>query len=114
MDNYIRLINKTEDYIETHLDRRLTLAELAKNAHLSEYHFHRLFKRYSSETLNGFITRVKLERSGIFLRVNRSVSITEIAYRYGYSDSGSYSRAFKKHFGVSPARFRKEQDKPSK
>lgn len=111
MENYTRLINKTEDYIEENLEQKITLKELANNIHLSEYHFHRLFKKFSSETLNEFITRIKMERSAIYLVVNSQISITEIAYRYGYCDSSSYCRAFKKHFGVSPTEFRKQQDK---
>ncbi len=110
MENYTRLINKTEDYIEHNLDKKITLKELAENGHLSEYHFHRLFRKFSSETLNQFITRVKMERSGIFLAVNQDITITEIAYRYGYCDASSYCKAFRKHFGVSPTEFRKEQD----
>lgn len=110
MENYIRLINKTEDYIEANLDQKITLKELADNSYLSEYHFHRLFKKYSSETIGGFITRIKMERSAVFLVINSRITVTEIAYRYGYCDASSYCRAFKKHFGVSPTRFRSEQD----
>jgi AraC family transcriptional regulator len=113
MENYIRLINKTEDYIEANLDKKITLKELAANVHLSEYHFHRIFKKFSQETLNNFITRIKLERSGIYLKVNRDITITEIAYGYGYCDSSSYCKAFRKHFGKSPSQFRNEQDNTS-
>ena len=44
---YIRLINKTEDYIENNLKEVISLKDLARNAHLSEFHFHRIFKKYS-------------------------------------------------------------------
>lgn len=108
--SYIRLINKTEDYIEQHLKEPLSLKLLAKNAHLSEFHFHRIFKRYSEETVNEFVTRFKLERAAIFLCVNPRVSITTIAMEYGYNDSSSFSRTFKKHFGVSPINYRKQQE----
>ena len=107
---YNRIINKTEDYIETNMSKKITLKEAAANVNMSEYHFHRIFKKYSKETLNEFVLRFKLERSAIFLVVNKSISITEIAYNYGFSESSSYSRAFKKHFGISPLKFRTEQD----
>ncbi|MBL1223929.1 helix-turn-helix transcriptional regulator [Enterococcus sp. BWR-S5] len=107
---YLRLINKAEDYIEQNLKRPIFLSDLAKNAHLSEFHFHRIFKKYSTETVNEFVLRVKLERAAIFLCVNPHISITTIALDYGYSDSSSFSRSFKKHFGISPLKYRKQQE----
>lgn len=109
-DNYTRLINKTEDYIEINLDKQITLSDAAKNVNFSEYHFHRLFSKYSNETLKQFITRIKMERSAIYLAVNSEISITEIAFMYGYNSSSSYNKAFKKHYGMSPTEFRREQE----
>lgn len=95
IDHYTRLINKTEDYIEINLDKQVTLSDAAKNVNLSEYHFYRLFSKYSSETLKQFITCIKMERSAIFLAINSEISVTEIAFKYGYSSSSSYNRYLK-------------------
>ena len=40
--SYRRLTNKTEDYIEQHLAEPISLSDLARNAHFSEFHFHRI------------------------------------------------------------------------
>jgi AraC family transcriptional regulator len=104
---YIKIINKTEDYIEENLHRKITLEDVANNINLSPYHFHRLFTKYSKETLNQFVTRMKMERSAMFLVVNKEITITEIAYKYGYTSSSSYNKAFKKYYGVSPTEYRK-------
>ena len=104
---YFRLINKTKDYIEQHLKQPISLSDLANNANLSEFHFHRIFTKYSTETVNEFITRFKLERAAIFLRVNPRTSIIDIALEYGYNGPSSFSRSFKKHFGISPLKYRK-------
>lgn len=106
MDGNKRLLSNVEDYIENNLDRRISLKELSDHVHLSEFHFHRMFKAITSETLSRFITRIKMERSAIFLKVNTNISITDIAYRYGYCDASSYCRAFKKHFKCTPKEFR--------
>lgn len=113
IEYYTRIINKTEDYIEEHLSEKITLYEVANNVGLSSYHFHRIFKEFSNETLNDFIIRIKLERSAVFIKVDKDISLTEIAYRYGFGDSSSYSRAFSKHFGMSPTKFRQQQDMSS-
>lgn len=104
--NYTRLINKTEDYIENHLSEKITLFDCANNIGLSAFHFHRIFKANSTETIQQYINRIKLERSAIYLRINKSITITEIAYKYGYGDTSSYIRAFKKHFLTTPKKYR--------
>ncbi len=111
IDDYTRLINKTEDYIEIHLDKRITLSDVANHVSFSKFHFHRLFSKYSNETLKQFTSRIKMERSAIYLALNSEISITEIAFRYGYNSSSSYNKAFKKHYGMSPTKFRKEQER---
>ncbi|WP_270598342.1 helix-turn-helix transcriptional regulator [Enterococcus asini] len=110
---YLRLIHKTEDYIEQHLADPIALCDIAKNVHLSEFHFHRIFKAYATETFKEFVTRVKLERGAIFLCVNPAISLTELAFNYGYNSGSSFSRAFKKHFGISPSLYRKQQEMAS-
>ena len=106
---YNWLLNKAEDYIENHLYEKIQLSDISHELGISEYHFHRIFRKGSTETLNQFVTRIKMERSAIFLVVNTRITITEIAFRYGYNDSSSYNRAFRKHFGLSPTGFRKVQ-----
>ena len=107
MIGYDKLINKTEDYIEENLTEKITLDMLAKYLNISKYYYHHIFSKNSNETIKEFITRVKMERSAIYLVVNKSISITNIALKYGYNDSSSYNKAFKKFFGVNPTQYRK-------
>lgn len=72
---YIRLINKSEDFIEKNLSKNISLSDLSENANFSQYHFHRIFKKYSNEIVNDFITRFKLERVAIFISVNKDISL---------------------------------------
>lgn len=114
MKNYQWIINKSEDYVEEHLNQKIVIDDIASFVNLSPYHFHRIFSKNSQETVNQFITRIKMERSAIFLVIRKDISITEIAQQYGYSEASSYNKAFKKHFKMSPTQFRKQQDKTSK
>jgi AraC-like DNA-binding protein len=104
--NAQNFINKTEDYIENNLHRKICLDDVAYNIGLSKYHFHRMFRDYTTETIAQYITRIKMERSGIYLVIDSDISITKIAYRYGYCDASSYNKAFRKHYGMNPSQFR--------
>lgn len=108
--NYQILINKAEDYIENNLSKRIKLEDIADAVGLSQYHFHRIFHTYSKETIAQFINRIKMERSSIYLVVNKEISITKMAYRYGYCDASSYNKAFKKHYGCSPSEYRNRKN----
>ncbi len=110
MDEYIRLVNKSEDYIESHLSEKISLDVLANNANMSKYHFHRIFSKCRDETVKQFITRIKVERSGVFLAVRVDLSITDIALEYGFNDASTFNKAFKKYMGMSPLEYRKARN----
>ena len=98
-------VNKGIDYIIKNLRRNLTVEEVAKHCCFSKFHFNRLFKECTGESVYSLIKRLRLEESAIFLGTNTYNSITDIALDYGYSAS-NYSSAFIKHHGMSPAKFR--------
>lgn len=79
---------------------------ISNNVHLSKYHFHRIFREKSLESIHQFVSRIKLERSAVVLVTNQNLSITDIAMQYGYSETSSYCRAFKKHFNMTPIQYR--------
>ena len=56
-------INKIIDYISENLDQDLKLENLAKQAYISPFHFHRIFSSIMSETLADFIFRIRMERA---------------------------------------------------
>jgi len=110
MKKYTRIINEVEDYIEQNFDKKILLKDIAKNVGISEYHLHRVFSENTPESIHQFIARMKLERSAILLVVNPKLTITQVAYMYGYSESSAYCRAFKKHFQLSPSAYRKARN----
>jgi len=102
----IQVINKAEDYIEDNIGNTILLSNVADHVGMSPHHFHRVFKLFHSVTLKQFVCRVKLERSAIYLATVKGITITEIAYKYGYCDSSAYIRAFKRHFLMTPSQFK--------
>ena len=105
--DYKSRINRVFEFIDENLDADLSLKTISEVAFFSPFHFHRVFKFITGETLNEFVTRRRIEQSSLDL-LHKNISTTELAHRYGFSDNSSYSRAFKKYFGLSPTAFKKQ------
>jgi AraC family transcriptional regulator len=93
-------------FIGENLDRSLSVAEIARAAHLSEFHLHRVFHAALGESIGRLITRRRLETAALRLAYEPDLSVTEIALSSGYSSSSNFSKAFSAYFGVSPTRVR--------
>ncbi len=103
---YISRINKTFDYIESNLEKSMTLEELANVANFSKFHFNRIFHSIVGETPFQFILRVRIERAATLIASNKKESISEIAHKCGFSDISIFSRNFKNYFQVSASQYR--------
>ncbi|MEW6172958.1 MAG: GyrI-like domain-containing protein [Bacillota bacterium] len=106
---YKNRINKVIDYINEHLDQQIPLDVLAGVASFSPFHFHRIFKGLTGETLGGFVKRLRLEKAANILAANPRVSVTEVAFSCGFSTPASFARAFKERFGCSATEWRKHK-----
>ncbi len=108
---YLRRIHCVQDYIEAHLADSLTLEELAIVAGFSKYHFHRIFKGIVHESLLHYVNRIKLERAAGALVHRPELTVTDIAYHFGFTDSAVFSRTFKDYFRVTPSAYRRQNSK---
>lgn len=84
----------------------ITVQELADRLHLSRSHFFTLFKKKNSCSPQQYLIRLRLEKAAELLRKD-GASPSYAAYSVGYTDIFQFSRAFKKHFGVSPRNYKK-------
>lgn len=100
------LINRSMDYIMGHLEENLSLDTISAHFYLSKYHFSRLFKKETGETVYAFLKRCRVDQSAVDLKLDPTKKIMEIGLDYGYSSS-NYSSLFKKRHQVSPAAFRR-------
>jgi len=103
--HYIERMNRAVDYVMQHLESNIKLDDVAAAAHISPFHFHRIFKALFGETLNQFIKRVRLERSLKLLAHNKSKNLTHIATASGFNSLSDFSRSFKQRYGVAPRDF---------
>lgn len=103
------LINKILVYLHQHIHcpEKLRVKHLADQFHLSANYVGEYFKKITGESLICYITQYKMKV--VEQRLNFSdYSIGQIAHELGFSDESHLSRQFKKHKGVTPARFRKQ------
>ncbi|ELS32774.1 MULTISPECIES: AraC family transcriptional regulator [Pseudanabaena] len=102
-NNKIKLI---QDYIQEHLNKNLTLEDLAKLVHISKYHLCRSFKQATGTTITDYIIseRVKLAQK---LLISGSLNIAQIADDCGFHDASHLNRHFKLLTKTTPTAFRK-------
>lgn len=105
---YLVSVNKALQFIEVSLDQDITLEAVSAVACYSPFHFHRIFKTVTNETLNGYISRKRIEKAASILLHRHEVSITEISSRYGFNSNSSFTRSFKKFYSQSPSAFRQQ------
>lgn len=100
-----RRIRQAIEYIETHLDEEISLDALARQACLSKYHFHRLFRRATGEPVQQYIRKRRMERAAAALAA-AGRPILEIALDCRYTSQEAFSRAFQRFYTLTPGRFR--------
>ena len=101
MNEHIEAVQRMQDYIETHLDENITMAELAKESQYSPWYSYRLFVNLLHMTPSVYIRRLRLSKSALRLR-DEKIKVIDIAYDVGFDSVDGYQRAFYKEFGCNP------------
>lgn len=104
--NYDACIKKSIEYIEHNLNNKIELKELADKAFLSKYHFHRIFHAAVGEPVAEYIRKRRLTEAANEL-LNTNNKIIDIALKYQFSTQESFTKTFKKFYGIPPKEFRK-------
>jgi len=94
-------------FISTHFSEQITTADIAAAAGYSPNYLTRKFRETVGIGLHEYLTFVRLQRAALEL-ISTDYSITEIAFRCGFSDSNYFKDAFKMKYKLSPRAFRKQ------
>lgn len=105
--SYTARINRVLDYVDAHLVDKLDLATLARVAHVSEWHFHRVFQALTGETPGDWVRRRRLEVAAMRLLAARRDPVLKIAFEVGFRSPEVFTRAFVSQFGVTPSAWRR-------
>ena len=105
---YHQRINRVVVHLQGRLDEPVSLEELARMAHFSPYHFHRIFRTIVGEPLMEYVRRLRLERAAQQLRTSNE-QVIRIAAAAGYETHEAFTRAFVAMFAHTPSEFRKDR-----
>ncbi len=101
-------ISKAQKMLEERLLEDVGLDELARAATYSQFHFHRLFRAATGETVRQYQRRLRLERAAYFLTHGQD-DILKLALDAGYGSHEAFTRAFQTRFQITPSAFRAER-----
>jgi AraC family transcriptional regulator len=96
-----RRVNQGREFIDTCFEKPLTIEEIAQFAGMSEFHFFRLFRQTFGLSPYQYLTKKRFEQA-IYL-LSQGQSISAVAIESGFSSIHSFSKSFKKVYGVSPS-----------
>jgi AraC family transcriptional regulator len=100
-----RQLQQTIDYIQAHLDAKLSLEILATELNLSVYYFCELFARSMGMPPYKYILQQRVERAKQLLS-NSQRSLSDIALDCGFANQSHLNRHFTKAAGISPKKYR--------
>lgn len=106
LNSYSELIRQSLYFIETNLYEEIGLEEVASEALLSPYHYHRVFRREVGMTVVEYIRHRRMSYASAALR-STNVGILDISLECGFDSQEAFTRAFRKIYGMPPGRFRK-------
>ncbi|AIQ40598.1 helix-turn-helix domain-containing protein [Paenibacillus sp. FSL R7-0297] len=101
-------IKKVKQYVDRHLNRKITLEEVAEYTHLNSSYFSRLFKKETGMSFIHYVTHTKMEHAKELLDQSPQ-SVEQVAEQLGYENKSYFTKLFKLHTGLTPGEFRGEE-----
>jgi len=103
-------IKQAQVFIETHVEDKITVDQLASMLALGRRNMERRFKKATSNTVMEYIQRVKIEAAKKNLETGRK-NINEVMYEVGYADTKAFRSIFKRITGLSPIEYKNKYSK---
>lgn len=102
-----RSVRKAKDYIHAHLDRALTVSEIARHACVSPRTLEAAFKRRGEASPLAYARRLRLQAVHDALRAasaqGRAANVTEVAMTYGFVHMSRFAAQYREQFGCTPS-----------
>lgn len=99
------IVNSSMKFIDENFDQEITVNDVANAVHLSYSHLAKLFRTYSTESVNSYICKVRLDKAKYLLKcTNEDISI--IARKVGFNSENYFCNFIKKNIGMSASSYR--------
>lgn len=96
-------------YVQSHFKENPSLEEIAETVYFDKRYFCSEFKKHVGQTYKEYLREVKLQYALKLLKCT-SLPVTDVAMESGYSTVSHFNREFKKFYGKSPTKVRKNRD----
>ncbi len=97
-----------KNYIDAHINEKITLDDISNNLYISKSHIERTFKEEYNQTPLAYCANQKISQVASML-ITTNYSISHIAQQFGYSDVKYMSKIFKKIKGKTPMEYRRDK-----
>lgn len=112
-DASITAIMRAVEFVESHLQEEISIADMADAAYYSLFHFCRMFNAVVHHTPYDYLMRRRLSEAAREL-VQTDKKVIEIAFDYQFNSPETFTRAFKRMFGMQPNQWRKQGKLPTR
>lgn len=102
------LLNRVMAYVETHLEDKLTLQDMAHQFFVSESTISQIFRKKMGVSFHRCVTQRRLIAAKAL--ITEGVALEIVGHQVGFSDYSTFYRAFKQEYGISPRQYRKLQE----
>lgn len=103
-------VGKAQEYIEQHIENKISVDELADKVAIGRRSFERRFKQATNNTVMEYIQRVKVEAAKRSFETSRK-NINEVMFDVGYTDTKAFRSTFKKITGLTPIEYRSKYNR---
>lgn len=98
-------------YLSEHMDRQITVKELAFRSYVSQTHLQNAFKGVYGVTVQSYVRLLKMQSAALML-VHTDLTVLEVASRCGYDNGSKFASAFRRLMGETPTEYRKIHREP--
>lgn len=104
---HVDLVDDARAFMATNFDRRLTLNEIGAAVGSSRFHLARVFRVTTGASLHQYLTSLRL-RAALNQLADTDEGLADIAVTVGFSSHSHFTQAFRRAFGFTPSRYRRE------